>query len=644
MTETDRPTTKRRGFLRALGGVATLGSAGIALSDRAKAASQAQGRFKGDPFTLGVASGDPLPDSVVLWTRLAPEPLEPGGGMPDQPVPVLYEVATDEEMSNIVTRDVTFASPDWAHSVHVDVEGLDENTEYYYQFQAGNEYSPVGQTKTAPAPGTSPDSFSFAFASCQSWPAGYYTAYEHMAEDDLDLVIHLGDYIYEYPIPPNAEQRSTEIPRQFNTEIQTLDQYRLRHALYKTDDDLQAAHAAAPWLVTWDDHEVENNYADEVSENNAPPEEFLERRANAYKAYFEHMPLRPSRMPTGPDLPLYRRFTFGDLVEFNVLDTRQYRSNQTSSVEEASDPDRTLLGDEQEDWLVDGLASSASQWNVLAQQVPFAATDDNPNPDVENFGAGDKWDGYRADRDTVRDFMTQQSDLNPVVITGDVHRNYVYNIKADFSNPDSATVGTEYIATSITSFGNGSGITDYGPTENEPWRRFYNDNRGYVRCMLTSEQWQTDYRVVSAVTYPDAPVNTLASFATEAGNPGATLVSERPDEEPIEITKIQAYTSSNDSESLNGEFVTLQNTGNTAIDLSGFILSFGRYDGQHYTFGDVTLEAGETVTVRNGSGEDTDSTVYTGFTSPVMNNSDPDRVIIANDEGIVLNQESYPAS
>lgn len=216
--------------------------------------------------------------------------------------------------------------------------------------------------------------------------------------------------------------------------------------------------------MTWDDHKVENNYADEVSENDVPPENFLERRANAYQAYFEHMPLRPSRMPTGPDLPLYRRFTFGDLAEFNVLDTRQYRSDQTSSVEEAKNPDRTLLGDVQEDWLIDGLASSSSQWNILAQQVPFLATDENPDPDVENFGAGDKWDGYRADRDTVRDFMTQHPELNPVVITGDVHRNYAYNIRADFSNPDSETIGTEYITTSITSFGNGTGITVYGGT------------------------------------------------------------------------------------------------------------------------------------------------------------------------------------
>ena len=644
MSETDRPTTKRRGFLRTLGGAATLGATGIALSDRAEAASQAQEQFESDPFTLGVASGDPLPDSVVLWTRLAPEPLEPSGGMPDESIPVLYEVATDEDMNDVVARNVTFASPDWAHSVHVDVNGLDEDTEYYYRFQAGDTYSPVGRTKTAPAPGSSPDSFSFAFASCQSWESGYYTAYEDMAEDDLDLVIHLGDYIYEYPIPPSAGERSTEIPRRFNTEIQTLDQYRLRHALYRTDDDLQAAHAAFPWLVTWDDHEVENNYADEVSENDVPPEDFLERRANAYQAYFEHMPLRPSRMPTGPDLPLYRRFTFGDLAEFNVLDTRQYRSDQTSSSEEAQDANRTLLGDAQEDWLIDGLASSSSQWNVLAQQVPFSATDDNSDPDVENFGAGDKWDGYRADRDAVRDFMTQQSELNPVVITGDVHRNYTYNIKADFSNPDSETVGTEYVGTSISSSGNGSGITDYGGTPNEPWRRFYNDNRGYVRCTLTADQWRSDYRVVSAVTYPDASVSTVASFVTEAGNPGAQLVSERPEEEPIEITDVQANAPGSDDENLNGEFVTLQNTGDTAVDLSEFILSFEGGGSQNYTFGSVRLGAGETITVRNGSGEDTDSTLYTGFDGGVLNNSNPDLVVIANHEGIIIDQESSPAS
>ena len=228
-TPVDASTTERREFLRILGGAATLGAAGVALSERAEAASQAQAQFDSDPFELGVASGDPLPDSVVLWTRLAPKPLEPQGGMSDDPIPVLYEVATDDSMEDIVKRDVIFASPDWAHSVHADVSGLEEDTEYYYRFQAGDKYSPIGHTQTAPAEDSSPGSLSFAFASCQSWPTGYYTAYESMAEDDLDLVIHLGDYIYEYPIPPIAGERSTDLPRRFNTEINTLEQYRLRH-------------------------------------------------------------------------------------------------------------------------------------------------------------------------------------------------------------------------------------------------------------------------------------------------------------------------------------------------------------------------------------------------------------------------------
>jgi alkaline phosphatase D len=234
------------------------------------------------------------------------------------------------------------------------------------------------------------------------------------------------------------------------------------------------------------------------------------------------------------------------------------------------------------------------------------------------------------------------SKIRPVKLRLTEH--YVYNIKADFLNSDSETVGTEYVGTSITSSGDGSGITDYGGTANEPWRRFYNDNRGYVRCTLTPEQWKTDYRVVSAVTQPDASVNTLASFATEAGNPGARLASERPNEEPIVITGIQANAPGSDSENLNGEFVTLQNTGDSAVDLSGFILSSERYGEQNYTFGTVILGAGETVTVRFGSGEDTDSTVYAGFTGAVLNNSNLDIVIIANEDGIVLDQESYPAS
>lgn len=625
----------RREFLRravTTATVAGLGASGTGVAGAEEHGGQAP--RTSNPFTLGVASGDPLPDSVVLWTRLAPEPLTENGGMPNHLVPVQWEIATDEDMSQTVGRGNAKARPEYAHSVHIDVKGLDPDTEYFYQFKVGPNRSPVGRTKTAPMAEADVDEFDFAFTSCQNYPFGYYTAHHHLADEDLDLAIQLGDYIYEGGAQGSLG-RGHEPPR----EIQSLNDYRIRQAQYKTDEDLQDAHAAFPWLVTWDDHEVENNYADATSEDNAPTREFLERRANAYQAYFEHQPLRPSRMPDGPSLPLYRRFTFGNLIEFNVLDTRQYRDDQVDSSEEADDPGRTILGDEQEDWLVDGLHDSTSQWNVLANQVPFAATDENPNPDVSDFGGGDKWDGYRADRERLLGVMADDSDLNPVVITGDVHRNYAYNLKADFSDPDSETVGTEYVGTSASSFGDASGITQYGPSLGEPWQQFFNAGRGYVRCTITPEQWQTDYRVVSTVEEPEATISTVASFTTDAGAPGATLASERPaqsEQSAVEITDIRP----NQDGDLNNEYATVKNTGDTPIDFSGFILSF-ESGSQNYTFGEFILGAGEAVTVRNGAGEDTESTLYADFGGAVLNNSNPDTVLVANADGIVLAEASY---
>jgi len=622
----------RREFLRKAVTTATVASVGASGTAAAASSSNGRGPLKDDPFTLGVASGDPLPNSVVLWTRLAPEPLDDDGGMPDRDVVVQWAIAEDEEMSDKVGKGTAKARPEYAHSVHIDLDGLDPNTEYYYQFKIGPQRSPVGRTKTAPAPDADIDELRFAFASCQNYPFGYYTAHDHLADEEFDLAIHLGDYIYEGGVEGPLDRAHEP-----QWETKDLSDYRIRHAQYKTDDNLQDAHASCPWLVTWDDHEVENNYADAVSENNAPTEEFLKRRANAYQAYFEHQPLRPSRVPDGPNLPLYRRFTFGELVEFNVIDTRQYRDDQVFSSEKAKEPGRTILGDDQEDWLVDGLTSSTSTWNVIANQVPFAATDQNPNPDVRNFGGGDKWDGYRADRERLLGVMSEDDDLNPIVITGDVHRNYVYNLKADFSDADSETVGTEYVGTSISSFGDGSGLTKYGPSLGEPWRKFFNGDRGYVRCTITPEEWQTDYRAVSTVEEPEAAIETIASFATEAGNPGAKLLSDRPDvENTLEITDVRP----NQDGDLNNEYVTITNTSEDDIDLAGYIVSF-EGGSQAYTFGDASINAGESITVRNGSGEDTDSTFYTSFNGPVLNNSDPDVILVANADGIILDETSY---
>jgi alkaline phosphatase D len=268
----------------------------------------ADGPFGGYPFTLGVASGDPLPDSVVLWTRLAPEPLalDGTGGMGDRVAPVQWMVATDEPFTNVVRRGTAMARPEFAHSVHVDVRGLAPGREYFYQFKAGPEWSEVGRTKTAPSPGVAVDQLAFAFASCQNYPIGYYTAYQHMADEDLDLVVFLGDYIYEGPSQGDLGRGHAP-----NAESFSLADYRVRLAQYKTDPNLQAAHAAFPWIVTWDDHEVDNNYADEISENNDPIAQFLARRADAYRAFWEHMPLRQLRQPSGPDMPLYRRLAVG---------------------------------------------------------------------------------------------------------------------------------------------------------------------------------------------------------------------------------------------------------------------------------------------------------------------------------------------
>ncbi|QSJ18285.1 alkaline phosphatase [Nostoc sp. UHCC 0702] len=485
----------------------------------------ATGRFSDYPFKLGVASGDPDDTSVVIWTRLAPEPLE-GGGMPPVNVPIRYEVATDASMKRIVSRGTVLATPELAHSVRVVVEGLVPDSWYWYRFNVGNEASPVGRTRTAPTPGSYSNSLKFALASCQHYEQGFYTAYKYMALDDLDLVVHVGDYIYEGGITTNVNN-----PRRHNSsEITTLEAYRNRHALYKTDINLQAAHAAFPWIVTWDDHEVENNYANDISEVDSEPDQdraiFLQRRAIAYQAYYEHMPLRPFSRPVGPDMQLYRRLNFGNLATFHVLDTRQYRTDQPCGdgtkerCPENFDPQATITGKAQEEWLYDGLDKSTAKWNVLAQQVIIAQRDTTLGP-VGTYSM-DKWDGYLASRDRLMRFLEQRKPSNPVALTGDVHNNWAIDLKADFDNPESAIVGSEFVCTSITSGGNGadtnSTVSAYLP-EN-PHIKFYNNQRGYVRCSLTSTTWKTDYLVLSVVTTPNGTISNRASFIVQDGSPG----------------------------------------------------------------------------------------------------------------------------
>ena len=514
----------RRSFLYGAGKIAGL-SLGLAIA-------QSMGGFKVDaapnfseyPFTLGVASGDPLSDSVVLWTRLAPDPLN-GGGMPSHIVPVNWELATDENFRNVIKRGTEHASPSLAHSVHVEVSGLKANTVYFYRFKTGNELSPVGKTKTLPAAGDSIASMTFAFASCQQYEHGYYTAYKHMAKEDLDLVFHVGDYIYEYGT--NEYLSATgNVRAHKGDEIITLEDYRTRHAQYRSDEHLRAAHAAFPWVVTWDDHEVENNYANVIPEKDQSVEEFIKRRAAAYQAYYEHMPLRRTSLPHDGGMQLYRDFTYGDLANFYVLDTRQYRDDQANGdgtkvhTPESLDPKRTLLGAEQEQWLFNNLGNSKSQWNVLAQQIFFAQRKSG-NSTAPKFSM-DSWDGYPAQRQRVTDFVAGKNLNNIIVITGDVHASWASNLTTDYNNPDAPIIGAEFVGTSITTGGNGSDwradTAKY--LADNPHIKFFNNYRGYVRCQVTPEQWRADYRVVPFVTEPGADISTRASFVYKKDQTG----------------------------------------------------------------------------------------------------------------------------
>ena len=494
----------------------------------------AQPTFSGYPFKLGVASGDPEPDGVVLWTRLASEPLADNGfgGMPkDRAIEVRWEVAKDESFRRTVQAGRTFARPKLGHSVHVEVSGLLPNREYFYRFRAGDATSPVGRTKTAPSLGAAVPEMAFAVVSCQQYEHGYFTAYRRLAEEDLDLVIHLGDYIYEYG-PNEYRAPGGNVRVHEGGEITTLAAYRRRHAQYRSDRDLRAAHAAFPFVVTWDDHEVENNYADEIPESGQSPEAFLQRRASAYQAYYENMPLRRRSVPQGPDMLLYRRLAYGNLAEFNVLDTRQYRDDQAAGDgtdppnPEQQDPNRTITGDAQERWLLEGLAASDARWNVLAQQVFFSQVDFDFD---EGVGINpDAWDGYAGQRDRFVDHFRQRGVSNPIVLTGDVHANWASEILDDFDNPDSSVVGAEFVATSITSGGDGSDArSDTAETLAEnPHIKFFNNQRGYVRCTLTPETWRTDYRVVPFVSQPGSRVFTRASFVVEDANPGIRQVAD----------------------------------------------------------------------------------------------------------------------
>ncbi|MCP9209772.1 alkaline phosphatase D family protein [Streptomyces sp. NEAU-Y11] len=519
----------RRRFLTATGAAAAL--AFTTNLPSAQAASQVPSHSLTDnPFTLGVASGDALPDAVVLWTRLAPRPYEPGNGLPERgTLTVHYEIARDEHFKRIARRGTAVAHAEFNYTLHVDAKGLEPDRVYWYRFHAGKWTSPVGRTRTTPSAGARIREMRFGLASCQAYHDGYFTALGHLADEDLDAVFHVGDYHYEYAVNATGGARNytdRRLPAVFNKETVTLEDYRLRYALYKSDEDLQAAHAAFPWYVTWDDHETENNYADDVDENDSPSEEFLVRRAAAYRAYWENMPLRMPQRPDGPDMRLYRRFHYGRLAQFDILDTRQYRSNQAYGDgwqypgPDSEDPDRTLTGGAQERWLLDGFRRSRATWNVLPQQVTFSQRKNTTA--ARSKLSMDSWDGYPASRDRILAGVEQAGVENLVVLTGDVHVHYAFDIKENFDKPDSRTVGVEFVGTSLTSGKDGADKPDNWSTymAANPHMKFYNGRRGYVTVTLDERQARADYKTVAKVSTPGAPLTTAASFVSEAGNPG----------------------------------------------------------------------------------------------------------------------------
>ncbi|MEU4392922.1 alkaline phosphatase D family protein [Kribbella sp. NPDC023855] len=475
------------------------------------------------PFQLGVASGEPDSGSVVLWTRLAPSPLNADGqgGMANTNVAVDWQVSTNELFSTLVASGTVTATYAAAHSVHVVASGLNPDSDYFYRFRAQGHVSPVGRTRTAPATGTNGRDLVMAFASCAHYEEGYYTAYRRMAEDNPGVILFLGDYIYEYPATAGRTRLHLG-----STEITTLADYRRRYAQYKSDPDLQAAHAAAPWIVVPDDHEVENNHAGNIRADSTPvltAAEWTARRSAAYKAYYENMPLRPAQANNGASIPLYRRLQWGNLATFHMLDTRQYRNDQAcgDGWKVCSDADlatRSLPGNTQETWLLNGLAEHTGTWDIIGQQVFFARR-------FNASGASmDSWDGYRASRARIQQGWVSRGTRNPVVLTGDVHRAWASNLMADYNNANSAVIGSELVTSSVTSGGDGDGATTIPDVGTNPWLKFFNNRRGYVRTTVSPTQMRADFRAVAKVSEHDAAVSTVKSFVIEEGRPGLQAV------------------------------------------------------------------------------------------------------------------------
>jgi alkaline phosphatase D len=500
----------RRRFLQAL--------AAAAVSPALPACAQT--RFARDPFALGVASGYPHPGGMVLWTRLV-------GWLDPVSFPVRWEIAADEAMRTIVASGSAVAEPQWAHSIHVEPKGLESDRWYWYRFMAGDAVSKVARTRTAPRLDAEVAKLRFAFASCQQYEQGFYAAHRHIAADAPDLVAFLGDYIYE------SSWGKDHVRSHAAAEPYTLEGYRQRYALYKSDPDLQFAHAACPWIVTWDDHEVDNDYADDRPEDGMGREAFLARRAAAYQAYYEHMPLPERMRPKGPDMRIHTQLDWGRLARFYTLDDRQYRSwhscrrprrqggSNTVDIEKCErlfNPNRSILGRAQERWLEGALTESRARWNLLAQQTTMAQFDQKPGPGRRAWSDG--WDGYPAARQRLLSLMSEKRIANPVVLGGDVHSFNVADLKLDFDDPKAPVVASEFVGTSITSQAWAQERLNQLLPDNPHMKLMDSRYRGYTRVEISPGRMRADLRAMESVQSREAACNTLATFVVEDGKAG----------------------------------------------------------------------------------------------------------------------------
>ncbi len=571
MSKFSFPVSRRR-LLQGAAAVAT-GAPAIITARRVDASV-------GSLFPLGVASGDPTSRSVVLWTRLAPDPLN-GGGLAKRVVPVTWEVARDPHMRHIVRRGRDLARADQGHVVQPTVFGLRPNQTYYYRFHALGQGSRIGRTRTFPSRFQNPGNMRFALVSCNNYEQGFYPAFADIADQDIDFVLHVGDYMYEGAAGTPDEGFPVRLHN--GPESVTVEDYRNRYALYRLDQDLQDAHAKHPFIVTWDDHEVDNNYAGEVPEDGQLPSDFIERRTNAYQVYAETMPLRRfNRIGfRRGGLNLARKLSFGDLADIHVLDTRQFRTDQPAGdgfgstdvlapadaglleavlgeqlFDEAgiNDPASTMLGIRQELWLANNLRRSRARWNVLAQQVMqmrwnLRATVEatlafDPQTPPEALAAFqqvnetlnvDAWDGYPEARQRLYSILDALRPNNPVVLTGDIHSSWGANLLKDFANPESDVLAAEFVCSGVSSTFLSpdprptAAIVAASIPENPHIAFFDGLFRGYVLCDVNHARWRTEYRGVGTpadITNPDPlafvpmegdPVTTIATAEVRAG-------------------------------------------------------------------------------------------------------------------------------